>query len=140
MTVALAVLIAGAVFVWTQVLVHKERDVAVPPDDAPPAAVVRAYLDALDAHDCETAAATWAPEPDFDVEESCRGTASVTDIEVSEPLPGPDAVTTNVDVHFDIQPRWWSQDKSMVGPTTWAYDLRRDTSDAPWRIVGGGMG
>lgn len=52
----LAALLAvlGALALWA-LLPHGAREVAVPPDDAPPEQVVAAYVDALDGHDCDAA-------------------------------------------------------------------------------------
>jgi len=131
---------AALAFVWTQVLVIEQRDVAVPAVTASPGAVVRAYLEAVDAHDCKTAAALWADASDG-VERSCPAAASVTDIQVTEPPLQVDARTTYVPVQFNWHDRWLtSEPTGFYGSTTWGYDLEREGLDGPWRIVGQGVG
>ena len=124
-------------------------DVAAPPRDATPEQVVTAYLDALNAHDCDTAAALMIASAEGSARLWCEDVASLKDVDVRDhfmELPeysghsAPDEVA-NVPVNFDLTWRPFHNDGSMdEGATTWGYLLVRDSPDAPWRIFDQGVG
>lgn len=124
-------------------------DVAVPPAEATPEQVVRAYLDALNAHDCETAQAVSTDVAAASAKSWCEHVAALTNIDVRQQttgrpkdsgLPASDHVA-DVAVSFDLKWRPLHNDGSMdEGPTPWGYLLMRSSSDAPWRIFDQGLG
>ncbi len=124
-------------------------DVAVPPGDATPEQVVAAYLDALNAHDCDTAEALTTAGAGDQATSWCEDVARLTDLDVGDHHLEPpehsgrsalDEVA-NVPVTFDLSWRLLHDDGSMdEGATTWSYLLVRDADSSPWRIVDQGMG
>jgi hypothetical protein len=110
------------------------RDVAVPPDDASPDQVVRAYVDALDAHDCETAAML---RVGHDVGDFCRNLRSVS-LDGTSPgrIPRAEDLVTEVEIDADFEWRVFKVDPSLRGQTIWGFSLERAAPDAPWRIAG----
>ena len=123
-------------------------DVAVPPRDATPEQVVTAYLDALNAHDCDTAAALTVAGAEGGAR-WCRDVASLKNVDVRDHFmevpeysghSAPDEVA-HVPVSFDVDWRPFHNDGSMgEGATTWGYLLVRGSVDAPWRIFDQGVG
>ena len=143
--VVLAVLIAWVVYAL--VFTHQEREVAVPRDDASPEKVVTAFIDALNAHDCETASQLEATGVDI-AKGWCEDVAGLSDLRTSKPFReesqeyGHDASqqVVHVGVTFDLDWRWLRSDGSMPeGPTAWGYLLERTSDDAPWRISDQGV-
>lgn len=128
---------------------RQTRGVAVPPSDATPEQVVAAYLDALDAHDCDTAEALMTDEAKGSAESWCADVAGLQHVEVSHHFlerprysghSAPQEVA-NVPVTFDLSWRPFHDDGSMEqGPTIWGYLLVRDSPDSPWRIFDQGTG
>lgn len=127
----------------------KSRDVGLPPDSAEPDEVVVAYLDALDAHDCDTAKALMTGGAREIAADWCTDVASLDDIEVggwsaSGLWPAgakrhPESA--DVAVTFDLDWRIFHGDISMPeGKTPWGYQLVRTGPDGPWRISGQGTG
>jgi hypothetical protein len=142
-----ALLVAGVALAYVLLPPRQSADIAVPPDDASPEATVTAYLAALNAHDCSTAAAVML---DAESAESwCHRVASlrhvaVRESSVEEPEWSGRASyddVVNVPVTFDLDWRLFGGDGSMEeGPTTWGYLLSRTSADEPWRIVDQGVG
>ena len=140
-----AVAIAAAVIVYF-VLIGQSTNVEMPANDAAPEEVVRVYLEALGAHDCDTALALTTPTKGASW---CTSVARITDAQVrkhvvEEPAwsghAAPDAVV-NVPVTFDIRWRMFNGDISMpAGPMTWGYLLVRSSPTEPWRIFAEGNG
>ncbi len=136
------VLVAAATYAFAG---RQTADVAVPPDDATPEQVVAAFLDALDARDCDTAAALWATETADGGEPSwCGDVAPLDSIEIQDhSLESPadsghdpgDQVAW-VDVTFTLDWRAFGSDGSMPeGANDWGYLLVRSSPDDPWRIT-----
>lgn len=119
------------------------RQVPVPADDAPPDAVVRAYLAALDAHDLDTARAVLTPERRAAVEQS-QGNwfvnlRSVQKVRLAAPVDTPYSrggyrqavrVPAQLDVALFFQPA-----EGDEGAFTWGFVLVRDGAQEPWRIA-----
>jgi hypothetical protein len=119
------------------------RQVPVPADDAAPDLVVRAYLDALDAHDLDTARALLTPERRAAVEQS-RGNwfvnlRSVRNVRLAPPVDTPYGqggyrqavrVPAKLDVTLFFEPAEDDQ-----GTFTWGFVLVRNTPSEPWRIA-----
>jgi hypothetical protein len=131
------VAMAGSGLAWAHAD-NKKRDVAVPPDSASPASVVRSYLRALDARDCRTVVTLW----DGATSSDCTDVKSVRDIEVHDPVsePAANALETYVTAHFAINWRWLHVNPSLNGVIDWGYYLSRDTPQSPWRIDRGAAG
>ncbi|MFD6176971.1 MULTISPECIES: hypothetical protein [unclassified Isoptericola] len=111
----------------------RTADVAVPPPDATAEDVVRAYLTALDAHDCATAQALTAPEFATTTESMCHDVSSleITDLET--------VGTGAVNAGFDVDWRFFADDTSIPeGGFGWTYYLTRDPEG--WRIEDAGNG
>lgn len=115
------------------------RDVAVPPDEATPREVVEAYTDALDAHDCGTAADLMTD----DAGSWCEDVAGLGDVWVGRPVRerpiysgrSSDVEVVRVPVRFDLDWRPLHDDGSMAeGETEWGYLLVRGSPAEPWRI------
>ena len=112
-----------------------QGDVSLPPADAPAAAVMDAYLQALVAGDCTAAHAlstsTFGPGNG----DLC-GDVVVTSFSVhaGPAMPGRDEVVYATDLDTE-----GSADGTIPhGRTTWFYDLARH--DDGWRLVAGGSG
>jgi hypothetical protein len=128
---------------------RQSEDVAVPAQDATPEQVVATYLDALNAHDCDTAEAVWTGEERDSTASWCDDVASLTNIDIGDPgkeRPRRSGQSTSeeavgVGVTFDLDWRLFHDDGSMPeGDTVWGYLLVRDSPDAPWRIFSEGVG
>lgn len=144
--------LVGAVvwFAYAGLFAHaQDRDVAVPSDDASAEQVVTAFVDALDAHDCDTAARLVTPGAKASAESWCNGVAEMDDVRTRAALRenprwsglAPPQQVVRVPVRFDLDWRWMRSDRSMPeGRTDWGYLLVRDSDAAPWRIFDQGMG
>jgi hypothetical protein len=147
--IATVVVLVGVALTAYLVLPRPQtRDIAMPADDATPEQVVATYLDALDAHDCDTAAAIMSEDGDS-ARMWCEDILDLSDVEVrahvrekpqwSGRSPTEDVV--HVPVSFDLDWRPLLSDHSMAGgPTDWGYLLVRESPASPWRIFTQGMG
>ncbi|WP_062201441.1 hypothetical protein [Demequina salsinemoris] len=142
--------VAGVITVAAAALLEvPTQSVAMPADDASAEAVVQAYLEALNGHDCDTAAALADADFASTALQWCDAVAGLDDIDVSQAteedpfwsgLPS-DVETVSVAVEFDLDWRLFHDDGSMPeGHTVWGYLLSRDSADAPWRIYDNGLG
>ena len=123
--------------------------ISLPPPDASPEQVVTVYLDALNAHDCDTAEALMTAGAEGSARAWCDDVASLTDVDVEGHVlerpeysghSDPEEVVY-VPVTFDLTWRPLHDDGSLAeGPTTWGYLLVRDADGSPWRIFGQGRG
>ncbi|QCX26743.1 hypothetical protein [Nocardioides jishulii] len=145
---ALALVAAGGVAAWWLAAPHQDREVALPADDATPGEVVAAYLDALDAGDCDTAVALREAGTSQD-STWCADVASLSNPAIESPRsedpawsgrPATDEVVS-VPVRFDLEMRALRGDGSLGdGSMTWGYRLTRSSDDGPWRIFDQGHG
>ncbi|WP_191564537.1 hypothetical protein [Janibacter melonis] len=114
--------------------------VAIPPDDATPEEVVRAYTDALAAQDCETAEEiasvmgdTWCGEVQVGaatVRPHVRGGGAGNPAQHY-----PEVVTVPVSIVVE------GGDASLpAGETAWGYLLVRRSESDPWRVASEGVG
>lgn len=116
--------------------------VTMPPEDAAPGVVVRAYLDALEVEDCATARALYRPGRD-PLAPWC-GEVEVRDSTVDEVQDDGccglgEQYAQSVYVPVDLVTR--GGDVSLPdGEHPWGYVLVRDADDQPWRIVDEGLG
>jgi hypothetical protein len=143
------VLVVAATVAYWLVPPRQTSDVAVPVPNAKPEQVVKAYLDALNAHDCATAMAVMTEGAKDSAKSWCEDIASLTDIDVRDHFierpkgsghSAPDEVA-NVPVSFNLDWRRFHNDGSMdEGATTWGYLLVRDSTDLRWRIFDQGVG
>jgi hypothetical protein len=146
--VVIVVLVVGVV-AYVLLPPRQSDDIAVPANDATPEQVVTAYLDALNAHDCDTAEAVWTSDAKVGAKMWCEDVASLTDVDVRDNFKerpqwsgnsASDEVV-NVPVTFNLNWRLFHNDGSMdEGVTGWSYELLRDSPDSPWRIFGDGVG
>lgn len=146
---AVLLLVAAALFAYLWLPPRQTDEVAVPADDATPEQVVRAYVAALNAHDCETAEAVSAEEFDETAASWCHRVSALGSLEVGEPsserpewsgLPA-DRKVMGVPVTFDLDWRPWRGDGSMPEEeTTWGFRLVRSSDTEPWRIFSQGVG
>lgn len=147
--VGVVVLIVVGVLAYLLLPPRQSDDIAVPANNASPEQVVTAYLDALNAHDCDTAEAVMTSDAQDSAKSWCEDVASLTDVDVRNHLTehpkysghsAPDEVA-NVPVTFDLNWRPFHNDGSMEeGSTTWGYLLLRDSPSSPWRIFDQGTG
>jgi hypothetical protein len=129
----------------------QKRDVALPPRDASPIRVVRAYVSALDARDLATARRLVAPgsgqrvSPRFWID----NLDSITGLRVQRPSPlpprvvgrGPSWQVVVVNVTFHVQWRWLHDQTGLPeGGKFWGYTLARSATTKPWRIIDEGTG
>lgn len=147
--IAVSVLLVAVAVGFVLLPPRQTADVAVPPPDAAPEQVVAAYLEALDAHDCDTAEALTAADSGDQARSWCEDVASLTDVEIGDHVEespehsgyGAPAEVANVPVSFDLSWRLLHDDGSMdEGATAWGYLLVRESPDAPWRIFSQGLG
>jgi hypothetical protein len=114
--------------------VQQTGEVAIPADQASPEQVVRAYVEALDAHDCDTAA-TLNPDDLW-----CEDVESMDLIEL-RPVHSARARHVELPVRLDFEWRPFFFDVSMDdGRISWGFILERDSRREPWRIVDQGVG
>jgi hypothetical protein len=150
LVVAVLVMVVAATAAYLLLPPRQTGDVAVPPRDANPEQVVTAYLDALNAHDCDTAAALTTADPeDSSAKLWCEDVASLKNVDIQDHFSeqpnlsghsAPEEVA-NVPVTFDLNWRLFHNDGSMdEGATSWGYLLVRDSADSPWRIFDQGVG
>ena len=132
-----------------EILVRQQRHVADPPSDAAPEEIVRAFTDALDAHDCATARAVWVRDQRASADGWCDDVASLTGVRIGKPFrvnprfsgrqSGEQVV--DVAVTFNLQWRPFHNDGSLdEGSTPWGYELVRDSPSDAWRIFSQGTG
>jgi len=120
------------------------RDVPMPAASAEPQVVVRSYLDALDAHDLDTARALLTPEHRAQVERTSgnwfANLRSLRDVRLQ---PAEDdregygvgsryPYAVRVPASFDL--RLFFDQPAGDGPMTWTFVLVRASVDDPWRI------
>lgn len=139
---ATAVVLIGGFVAFDQFSGRMLRDVDLPPTAATPSQVVTTFLDALDAHDCDTAQ-DLATEAYREVAKTwCSDIASLRNakvLQVNAVNAGDTA--TGVSVAFDVKWRLFRGDGSTDGSgMTWGYSLVRESRDAPWRIRDHGVG
>jgi len=110
--------------------------VTIPPDSAPPAVVLDAYLRALQAGDCGTASQLTMPLVlGKNYVDPC-GVTGVTAFSVA----GDPYVVSPVEVGFLVTLTiTGTADGLPAGVITWFYTLQEQPSGA-WRVVGGGTG
>jgi hypothetical protein len=147
--VAAAVLVLVAVAAYFLLPPRQTDQVAVPANDATPEQVVTAYLDALNVHDCGTAAAVMTREARQSAETWCHQVASLSNVDVHDHVTEPPEDSghsapeevADVLVTFDLRWRLFHDDGSMPqGATSWGYLLVRDSRTSPWRIFDQGVG
>ncbi|MEU2201831.1 hypothetical protein [Isoptericola sp. NPDC019482] len=111
----------------------RTADVAVPPADTTAEEVVRAHLEAIDAHDCGTALELAAPSFATTTESMCRDAASLTTTDLQT------VGTGQVFADFDVDWRFLAEDVSIPeGGFGWTYYLDRGADG--WRIEDAGNG
>ncbi len=152
LVVSASVLAVLAVLAWVAFLLLAPRqtdDVAMPDSSATPEQVVTAYLEALNAHDCENAASVMSDGAKDQASSWCDDVSSLTAVEVkahSVERPqwsghAPSEEVVNVPVTFNLNWRPFHNDGSIgQGATPWGYLLVRQTPDSPWRIFDQGNG
>lgn len=130
----LAFVVAVIAFGVAQILpLPRTADVAAPPADATAEDVVRAYLEAIDAHDCGTAQELSAPSYTSTTEVVCHDAASLTII-------GLEAVGAGaVNADFDVDWRLFAEDRS-IPEDGWGWTYYLDRGEEGWRIVEAGAG
>lgn len=122
------------------------RDVAVPAADADPHTVVRAYLDALDAHDLDTARELLTPYHRAKIEQATgnwlTNLRSVRDVRLHPVEDGRQewglgrdyAYAVRVPARLDI--RFFSDvPQGRDTPFQWGFLLVRNAASDPWRIA-----
>lgn len=121
----------------------------MPADDASPEQVTGAFIDALNAHDCDTAQSLSTPSESADAQRWCERVGSMGSVNLGIPSEedpswsGHDmsVEVVYVPVSFDLDWRPFRGDGSMPeGATDWGYQLARETPTSPWRIFGQGIG
>lgn len=146
-SVVAAVLLLGWLAYAEGLVVRQEGQVAVPPVGAGPRQVVKAFVAALDAHDCATARKLFVDRRPAD--QWCGDVLSLKRLRMRTPFAEKpqwsghrsDQEVMDVGVTFDLRWRLFHNDGSMEeGPTTWGYTLVRDSARQPWRIADQGTG
>lgn len=111
----------------------------MPPDDATPEDVVKAYVEAVHEGDCDTADALSESPPD-----NWCGSSDLTGLKITDITQEPRQTETGegpqierVWVEFDLV----RSDGSMPeGRTMWSYLLDRTGPNGAWRIYDQGLG
>ncbi len=120
------------------------RDVPVPAADAEPQTVVRGYLDALDAHDLDTASALLAP----DYRQHAQRTAgnwfvnlrSIRDVRLGAVQDARAGYGVGSDYPFAVRVpvsfrlRLFFDEPPGDTPLNWSFVLVRQSQGDPWRI------
>jgi len=150
-----AILVVVAIYLMVTM---PSKDIDMPADDASPEQVVAAYMEALDAGDCETAKALVIPSSHESTQWWCSQVASMSDATVAAAVPEPAELSSSanlqssgesaasrevvdVRVTFDFRRRPFAGDISLPdGPTHWGYFLQRGSPEEPWRIFSEGNG
>jgi hypothetical protein len=148
MVVGLAAAVTSLGAVITGAAVSSTERVSLPPRDASPVAVVRAYVAALNAEDGRTVQIL----REGPVAESWLGNGNrISDLHVTgvfeekpqwSGLP-PEARVVSVGVRFNLDRTIWSSfvDPSMEeGLTVWGYQLTQDSASGRWMIFNQGTG
>lgn len=132
----LALLAAATVFsvlVWLGPLRPVTRHVAMPPDDATPAQVVRTWAQAVDGHDCRTANALWTSDRHPGDVDWCGQLRSLR-IDTG-PTPVDGGATYDLDAQVDFHWLWiYSGDTGDEWAKHALFQLRRNQSGA-WRLA-----
>jgi len=143
--IGLATVAASLAAVLAGCTLGTTRHIAAPAADAPPAAVVRAYVAALNAHDAQAVhrlsssveSVAWLDDVDH------IGNLQVTGVHVEKPQwSGQPAGTEvrNIAVRFDVDWGLFSDGSMDDGSTTWGYLLKRDPTSGRWTIFDEGTG
>lgn len=141
--IALAIVLGlVALAVWAEwmleVVPFKRRDVAMPAVGATPRQVVAAYIEALDAHDCDTATRLWLRDEDTP-QMWCSDVSRARIVGASHAVH---ESKRRIDVSLTLHMRWrpFSNDGTIPGdPFGWSYILTQDGKGA-WRIIDNGEG
>ena len=144
---ALVAVVAAGLGVVLALPPRQTAEVAVPGRAATPEEVVRAYLSALDAHDCDTATQVVARESRPATASMCGDVGGVRRADdrrasAGEPVSaGLPAGTQVVEVPVTLDVDWrLLHGAGERGPHAWGYVLARTSSGQPWRIVDEGAG
>ncbi|MGO1384108.1 MAG: DUF4829 domain-containing protein [Arachnia sp.] len=150
-----AILVVVAIYLMATM---PSKDVDMPSDDASPDVVVAAYMEALDAGDCETAKALVVPSNHTSAQTWCSQVASLSDTEVATPVPEPAGLSNptslrtegksvtsrevvDVRVKFTLKRSFSGRDMALPdGRNDWGYLLQRESPEEPWRIFDEGNG
>lgn len=138
----LTALLIGGAAAWALVPPRQTADIAMPADDASPEEVVTAYLEAVAAHDCETAVDLYHREL------RCPALRSLRILEVRDPfVEEPEwsgrtdaEEVVSVPTRIDLEWRPFADMTTQDGPQPWSYLLARPSDGGPWRIVDSGNG
>lgn len=116
----------------------------LPPPDATPEEVVRAYIDAVNAGDCRSLKAL--SEPAVSTTVQCGDDVTLTNIRIGEAredgccgMSESFAQSRKVPVQFDRR-GGGMEGTSDQRDVAWAYILVRDDDGQPWRVVDQGVG
>ena len=143
--IGLATVAASVVAVLAGCASGPTRHIAAPATDAPPAAVVRVYVAALNAHDAQTVhrlsysveSVAWLDDVDH------ISNLQVTGVHVEKPQWSGQPVGSdvrNVAVRFDVDWGLFSDGSLEDGSTIWGYLLKRDHTSGRWTIFDEGTG
>jgi hypothetical protein len=138
--IALAVVVALAALAWAghrYLTVQQTGEVSIPADDASPEEVVRAYVEAVDVRDCDTAEAL---NPD---DRLCGNVESVEvnrySSQLFEASSSPHRQRARVMFVADLEFRPYYDllggDATEVGQGWRGYILDREGGEGPWRIA-----
>jgi len=140
----------GAVFGWVAWTGRQTATIAIPADTAAPLDVARAYVAAINAHDCHAARSVTVADSVDMTTTWCTDVRSLAVSEWRTPLvessgyygrTAPQEVTY-VPVSMTVAWRPFHDDGSMssAGVITWGYVLVRENAGAPWRVADQGVG
>lgn len=139
----LRLLLLVAVLVCSGATGCSREGIELPPPDATPEEVVRAYIDAVNARDCRSLKALSVPAVSTRVQ--CGDDVTLTNIRIGEAredgccgMSESFAQSRNVPVVFDR--RGVGMGTADQSDVAWAYILVRDDDDQPWRVVDQGVG
>lgn len=137
--IAIGIAVVGS---WALQLWRFSSHVAVPNAAASPTAVVKAFVAAVNAHDCATAGTLW---PAIQGRTGggwswCQGVESMTATYYPESThpeaPGSAAGTYNVGTEIRVHTRLFHQHRGPAGPAPWNWALSQTSTG--WRIVDAG--
>lgn len=136
-------LTAGGALGWVAWTGRQTATISVPPDSASPMTVAKAYVDALNAHDCDAARKLSTTNAASHSDLWCRNVRSVEVLAWRTPIVeepkwsghrAPQEVTF-VPVTMTVTWRPFHDDGTMnPGTRAWGYVLLRENATSPWRV------
>lgn len=118
----------------------------MPPLDASPEQVVQTYLEAQQAHDCQTSQSLRSASMQPPRQPGKCNFLNLTEFRIIKSQPDRaglfhDEHPLHQRIYVDLELGWGAEDHGFHrGTNPWSYILDRGARGAPWRIIAQGMG